>query len=330
MKKKIDWFGKILFSVLGIGLAVFLLKQIDIKSLFSLLKQISPTVFAAFGVYLISYVLRSFRWRLMLFSRKIGIGTLFLVTSMHTMFNNLLPARTGEMTYVYFLKKLQKVPSTEGLATLFLARIFDLVAMAVFFLVAVCVNWGEVQIPVLKLVLVTVFSVPVLVFVLMGLLSMKSVRVLRSWLEKTRFGKTGIGQKLIMKLEELAEAVKTVRTRHTFLSSFFCTLCIWGTKFSAFYLIIRSFNLPRPLRFWEVVFGSTFSELTTILPFHGIAGIGTLEAGWTLGFLTLGIDKQTVITTAFGFHILLHLFSIVLGLGCLAAVQVLRKTGKLD
>ncbi len=48
--------------------------------------------------------------------------------------NNLLPARTGELSYVYLLKTEQKITTGEGLATLVIARIFDFIIISIFFL----------------------------------------------------------------------------------------------------------------------------------------------------------------------------------------------------
>ncbi|MDP8219180.1 MAG: lysylphosphatidylglycerol synthase transmembrane domain-containing protein [Candidatus Theseobacter exili] len=325
-KPKKDFFIKVLFSVFGIAIAVFLLKQIDMKKFFSFIENVSlKWLLAALAVYSISYLLRSFRWKLMIFSRKIKLGNLFLVTSVHTMFNNILPARAGEVSYVYFLKKFQNISVTEGLATLFVARIFDLVALAVFFLLAVLFSWAQINVPVIKLILITVFSVPVIVFCCLGLFSRRSIRVFRNYIEKKNIGKLPLVIKILIKLEELSEAILIVRTRKTFLPSFLCTLGIWGVKFTSFFLVVKSLNLSDDFRFWNVVFGSTFSELTTILPIHSVAGIGTLEGGWTVGFLLLGMNKQLVIMSGFGFHIFLLLFSIILGSFSLAFLKKAQK-----
>ena len=60
--------------------------------------------------------------------------------------------------------------------------------------------------------------------------------------------------------------------------------------------------------------GSTAAELTTITPFHGVAGMGTYEWAWTVVFHgVLGIDKSVALLTAFGVHVMLLFFSIILG-----------------
>jgi uncharacterized membrane protein YbhN (UPF0104 family) len=58
---------------------------------------------------------------------------------------------------------------------------------------------------------------------------------------------------------------------------------------------------------------STFSLLTTILPFQGIGGFGTMEGGWTIGFMLFGMSKDLAIISGFGVHIITIFYFLVLG-----------------
>ena len=64
----------------------------------------------------------------------------------------------------------------------------------------------------------------------------------------------------------------------------------------------------------KVIIGSTFCIFTNILPLHGIAGLGTYETGWTIGYLMVGVSKATSISSAFIAHLFFLLTGITYGL----------------
>ncbi|MEM2175656.1 MAG: hypothetical protein QXI58_08580, partial [Candidatus Micrarchaeia archaeon] len=64
----------------------------------------------------------------------------------------------------------------------------------------------------------------------------------------------------------------------------------------------------------KIVFGSTFATVTTILPIQGIAGFGSFEGGWTLGFILTGFSKDMAIVSGLLFHFIVLFFTLVIGL----------------
>jgi hypothetical protein len=75
-----------------------------------------------------------------------------------------------------------------------------------------------------------------------------------------------------------------------------------------------------------IIFACSFGFMTSILPIQGIGNFGTFEAGWTAGFLIVGLPAELAISTGFGFHIITLLFNILLGAyGYLAIHRTGRK-----
>ena len=66
--------------------------------------------------------------------------------------------------------------------------------------------------------------------------------------------------------------------------------------------------------FSSALVGTTTGELSSVLPFHGVGGAGTYEAGMLAGLLPLGITLESALKAAVN----LHLF--VLGVSILAGV----------
>ena len=64
--------------------------------------------------------------------------------------------------------------------------------------------------------------------------------------------------------------------------------------------------------FSSALVGTTTGELSSVLPFHGLGGAGTYEAGMLAGLVPMGITLESALKAAVN----LHLF--VLGVSILA------------
>jgi len=64
------------------------------------------------------------------------------------------------------------------------------------------------------------------------------------------------------------------------------------------------------LSFRQTVVGSTFANITQLIPINTLGSFGTLEAGWTLGYALIGIDAKQALTAGFVLHLLVFSFLI--------------------
>lgn len=85
------------------------------------------------------------------------------------------------------------------------------------------------------------------------------------------------------------------------------TALIWMAKFLAFALVLGHF-LPAEL--WQVLVGVMGAELSSVLPFHGIAGSGTCELAV---LLPLGVEAATALAGAVNLHLFLLGMTLLLG-----------------
>ena len=96
-----------------------------LRSLFSL----NPSnVASGFFFYLLSQVARALRWKLIL--KEISFLNLFLINSINIMTNNILPARSGELSWFIYASRLG-VKLKTSLKAFFIARGLDLLAIAI-------------------------------------------------------------------------------------------------------------------------------------------------------------------------------------------------------
>jgi len=114
------------------------LRGTDLRQVGSTLSQarlwfVLPLVLAQIAFY----VLKAIRWRLLLVPvRSVPVRSVAAPMMIGFMGNNVLPARLGEVIRVFLGARLLRVPASQVLATLVLERMFDFVAVMVFF------GWG--------------------------------------------------------------------------------------------------------------------------------------------------------------------------------------------
>lgn len=303
--------NKIVGIVISIVFIWILLTQISLSEIILVLSKINLNIFAlGFCLYLSTYFFRVLRFKILL-NNKIGFKKLFSIVCVHNLVNNLLPARTGELSYVYMVKK-NGVSTGEGIATLMIARIFDIIAISsLFFVSALFVG----NLPVLLLNAVWMIA-GVLAILILFLFSLaykgeKVVKIADKILEKIKLKKFKIVGFLLKKAEETVKNFETIKSKKVILYSFLLSLFVWYCLYSMNYVLLGGMGLD--LVIWIVVLGSTFSVISTLLPIQGIAGFGTYEGTWALAFIALGLTKEVAISSGFGVHIILVVYFLITG-----------------
>src|SRR5690348_14652290 len=109
----------IIITLLFVGLLAW---KIDLHEVGTALAQANYVwVIPAVCCTLLSYVLRTLRWRIILRPiRPLGFRTLLPVLMIGFMANNLLPARMGELVRAYALGRKTGLSKSLGLATILL------------------------------------------------------------------------------------------------------------------------------------------------------------------------------------------------------------------
>jgi len=93
-------------------------------------------------------------------------------------------------------------------------------------------------------------------------------------------GQDRLGRALRLMIDAAASAPKALRI-------YLWTALIWINKLLAFALMLRHFLEAEP---WEILLGVVGAELSSVLPFHGIASSGSYELALMTALLPLGID----------------------------------------
>lgn len=318
MAKTISFFSQrwkiAALSILFTFLFLFVLfQQVDVGDVLEALSHASLwLVFLCFLLYIISAYLRSLRYYFLL-KKQVSPSILFQVVTIQTMVINLIPNLIGEFSFLYLIKKLGNIRGGHSFVSMVLARLFDLIAVFVLFLVFILI---AEDVPVFMIRVLWVFS---LVFLLiLGLFATFIVtkerfcKGLQRCFAALRLTKITVFSLLLKKVHEMAEALEEVKSPRVLVYCFFLSIGVWLVSFTlAFVLIIATGYY---FSYSIVALGTTFSKLTSALPINGIAGLGTTEGFWSLGFLALGVEKAAAIVTGFSVHLFTLFYTLILGL----------------
>jgi hypothetical protein len=320
---------KIFAAIITIVLLALLFTRVDLSDIITTLKTIDPTyLIAGFVLYTSTYLLRAWRFHT-LFNREVGIKILFPIVCDHNMMNNLLPARTGELSYIYLLKKELNKTTGEGLATLLIARIFDFMIISLFFLVFTFFVEDYIT-DFSVLIGIGILFLFFMLILLFGLVLYGTVflTIFKSRAPYFNFKKFHLGDYITKKSEETIACFDKLRTgtitMHT--SVILTSIGIWILQYSLFYLIAISMGIT--LSPALILFASSFAVFSTVLPIQAIGGFGTTEAGWALGFIAVGVSTDIAINTGFGFHLIILFYTISLGIFGYGAIHYARNNKK--
>jgi uncharacterized membrane protein YbhN (UPF0104 family) len=85
----------------------------------------------------------------------------------------------------------------------------------------------------------------------------------------------------------------------------------WLLKLAAFAAVLRHFLA---VDFWKVLAGVIGAELSSVLPFHGIAGAGSYELATVAAMLPFGVSATDALTGAVNLHLFVLGTTLILGL----------------
>ncbi len=221
------------------------------------------------------------------------------IVAVHNLLNMILPVRTGEISYVMLAQKRLNARLSEGAATLVLARLYDMVGIAAFFLVGFfAIRTGEGSTGRYAIAAVILFAVSLVALLLLGPI----VDRLRRFLDARKTLPGSRLEKLKRLLASLSTAITDAKARGEFLRIFAVTEMQWFFTFLTCFSILRACPGAHDFPFLASIVGSTGLSLALILPINPIGNVGTFEAGWVLGYMLAGLPRETATASAIVAH----------------------------
>ena len=315
-KKQIQRVTKIgLPTVLAVVIAYFLLKEIDIQEIPKTLSGLSiKALCIGFGCYCLLVLAKALRFRALL-NLESGVHQVFPILALHTFWGNILPMRTGDVSYVYLMQRRQRVDATQGVASLLVASLIDLVLLmglvvasawllrtalrdtfsgTVLYLIPLLMGGGLVA------VVIFVYAAPQ---ACMRFAERCAVPLLS--LEKHPISWTV--DKVLGVLRELMTFRSNRRFLEVWLYSVLCLVIRFG--FQCYLVTEMGVDIPMT----EVLFALAFTNVFNLLPIQTVGNFGTTEFPfvWLLNHFGTSIEAAAV--TGFSLHILILLYCLPLG-----------------
>ncbi len=273
----------------------------------------------AFLLYATSVYLKAVRFKIIL-RASISLRQLFPIVSLYMFFANILPMRTGELSYVYLLRKQTRTPGTKSFASLIVGGIAD---SAVILLAMFIVGWhlrdaladgfsrflsaltqkSETFMQAIKdNLLLSAIAIVFLAGLIIGMALLKQ-RKHRVW---------HYASVMKAKVTEVGRELADVSFDKRLLGIIVCSILIISFRFGTQWYLVRSMGIA--IGIWKLSFALLFGVLFSLIPIHGPAGFGTVEAPWVAALLLLNIPRKDAITSGFGLHIIIILYCVILGL----------------
>lgn len=255
--------------------------------------SIASTIIALALMFL-TYALRAYRIRDYFREYpKVNFLESCRITLMHNLANNLLPMRSGEASFPLMMRSSFDLSLSMTTGTLLFFRTLDLqVLLALGSLAWVSQLHSS---PLWWLAWATFFLSPILLL---------PCRV---------FIETYLIKALPKKFGELAKKILsgTPENYTGLLRTLLITWLNWSIKIVVFAWILISFA---DLELVQAITGAMGGELSSVLPIHAPAGVGTYEAGVVAGAALTGSELDSTVAAAVNLHILIILGTLIGGL----------------
>jgi uncharacterized membrane protein YbhN (UPF0104 family) len=299
------------------GLLVALLGKVDVHEVVDWLVRVDRRYYAIYVALSVAGLLaRAFRYQLLL-AGSVAFVPLVLVTAARNFLVDLLPARIGSLSYVYLLTRRFGAPLDPVLSSFVLTFLYDALAMTVLLGVALALELGRFEAGAALGAATAVIAVLVLA------VFMRLAASLRFAAARLRAVERPWAQAAALRLDDIAAEVERSGGARQTLGLIALSVLIRFVKFGAYWSlllgVVREHGLSvADLPFWKVFLGIAGAELSATLPIHGLAGFGTYETAWALGFASLGLPPRVAILSGFATHLLSQLYDYSVGLAALA------------
>ena len=302
MKKWQFWLG-VLISVLFIWLA---LRGLRLEEFWEAVEDANYIwLLPGVAVYFVGVWVRAWRWHYLLGPiKKIPTGTMFPITTIGYMGNNIYPARAGEVLRAVILKRREGVPVSASLATIIVERIFDGVVMLAF----IFVNLPELarltgssgfvgNIQQVAVIGTGVFLGALAVFLLAAMFPQVTARI-GQW-GIAHFAPKRLQTKIIGIMNKFLDGLASLRSPFNVLMVFFTSVIIWLLETGKYWFVMHAF--PFKVSFFALMLMNGIVNLATTIP-SAPGYIGTFDAPGIAVLTAYGVDQAT----AAGYTLVLH------------------------
>jgi uncharacterized protein (TIRG00374 family) len=303
MKKWQFWVG-VLISVFFVWIS---LRGLRLGEFWDVVKSANYWwILPGIAVYFVGVWVRAWRWHYLLKPiKEIPTQTMFPVTTIGYMGNNIYPARAGEVLRAVILKRREGVPVSASLATIIVERIFDGVVMLAF----VFINLPELakltggsgfvgNIQQVAIYGTAAFVAALIIFLLAAMFPLVTAKIGQWFID--RFLPERLREKVSGIMHKFLDGLASLRSPLNILMVFVTSVIIWLFETMKYWFVMHAFNFS--VSFFALMLMNGIVNLATTIP-SAPGYIGTFDAPGIAVLTAYGVDQAS----AAGYTLTLHL-----------------------
>ncbi len=255
--------------------------------------------------YFVGVWVRAWRWHYLLKPIKaIPTRTMFPITTIGYMGNNIYPARAGEVLRAVILKRREGVPVSASLATIIVERIFDGVVMLAF----IFINLPELarltsgsgfvgNIQQVAVYGTAAFTAALVIFLLAAMFPTVTARLGQYFIDRllpVRMREQAVGL-----MHKFLDGLASLRSPLNILMVFFTSVIIWLFETLKYWFVMHAFGFS--VSFFALMLMNGIVNLATTIP-SAPGYIGTFDAPGIAVLTAYGIPQAV----AAGYTLTLH------------------------
>ncbi|HVZ81265.1 MAG TPA: lysylphosphatidylglycerol synthase transmembrane domain-containing protein [bacterium] len=315
LKQKRTWIGLafILFTF------YFLFRNIDKDKFLAALAHFQLIwLVPALSIYMFGYVIRGFRWVVLLSPiKKCKFTSLFPTLIVGFMANNVLPARAGEFIRAHLNGTKEGISRSASFATIILERLFDGLTMIILLWASLSLGHLPIQESTMPASIQHAIDWSPWVFgsaflILFGLLLFKELAI-----KVIGFFISLAPSKFHEPMEKLAhtfiDGLTILKSAKESILVLTFSLVAWACEFTSYYFFGVGMGIaPSPLTLWSSALLMAIVNLGILIP-NAPGGIGLFEFIGVALLLPFGVQKETAVGYMFLVHFLVLIPITLLG-----------------
>ncbi len=330
LSNSIKFLGSFLLTALLL-IAVFRTESLD--SFFDMLQNVNRDgVICYLAISIFALVVRALRYFVVLRTacdaeissaqlEKVTFPSLLIVTSIRNALVDFLPARLGELSYFYVLRRYG-ITISHAVSVFGICFAFDIAVLVLLLLflgllspfysgMQTLLDFSDVSSGVL--IAVTVFLLLIVASVIrLDLLARYGTKALERLSQP--FASSSLREKLLAFAQRITADIVAVRERGILVKILLMTLALRLAKYSSLYVLLLSVLIPLGIQASDLdpvlsTLAFLAAEASASLPVSGLMGFGAYEGAWSLVFSLSKAEIPSVPSVI----LLVHLITQVVG-----------------
>jgi uncharacterized protein (TIRG00374 family) len=292
--------------LISIGFAYWALSKVNWHNFWDALRVANYWwLIPGIAVYFVGVWVRAWRWHYLLGPiKKIPTRTMFPITTIGYMGNNIYPARAGEVLRAVILKRREGVSVSASLATIIVERIFDGVVMLSF----VFVNLSELakltgasgfvgNIQQVAVIGTGIFLGTLAIFLVAAMFPQTTEKVAFWFI--FRLVPKRLHERITGLVTKFLGGLASLRSPFNVLMVFFTSVLIWLLETGKYWFVMHAFNFS--VSFFALMLMNGIVNLATTIP-SAPGYIGTFDLPGIAVLTAYGVEPSI----AAGYTLVLH------------------------